>query len=349
VRITLALVPAAIFIFAARLLVLQFGSLRAGAVADAAGRWGGRLPLALVLCGLSFLVVGLIEWRALRWAKAPVRIGAALRVSFIANGLAHSLGATALVAGAVRARLYARDKVDLTTVATVTAFQAVTSGLGFATLAAIVALAAQAPAGAANPLIGGLMAAGVAAYVLACGLARGSLRLFGRSFELPAAGDALAQVGLGVLDNGLAMAAFWVLLPPGVVAYPRFVADYMLAYLGGALSGVPGGLGPFEGLMTHLLSSMDKAGLAAAFLGFRLVFYALPLALAGLLYLIELVRERRRPAIAAVSAGAGRPRAETAPGPRLQQTPNSGVAVAGTGRAPVVSRRACRKSPPCRN
>ncbi len=294
VRAALALLSLIIFIFAARVLVAQFSSLRLASVLSAAHRWGGRLPSALALCGLSFLVVGVIEWRALRWAKARLSIGTAFRVSFIANGIAHSLGATALVAGAVRARLYARYRVDLTTVATVTAFQTVTSGLGFATLAGVVALTAQGPAGPAGPLVGGLMIAGVAAYLLACRLARGSLKLFGRSFELPTTSDALAQIGLGTVDNGLAMSALWVLLPAGAVAYRRFISDYVVAYLGGALSGVPGGLGPFEGLMAQLLPSMDKGGLVAAFLGFRLVFYILPLMLSGMLFLIDLVLERRQ-------------------------------------------------------
>ncbi len=296
VRVAFAVVSAAIFVFAIRILVVQFRSLRLVSVIAATHRWGGRLPLAIALCAGSFLVVGLIEWRAVRWAKTPVSMRVALGVSFVANGIAHSLGATALVAGAVRARLYARHGIGLTTSATVTAFQTVTSCVGFGALAGVAALAGLGPEGSATPLVGGLMIAGVAAYVLACLLARGSLKAFGRAFELPGVKDALAQVALGALDNGLAMAALWVLLPPRAVSYPRLVGDYAVAYLGGAVSGVPGGVGPFEGVLAGLLTSVDKASLLAALLGFRLCFYVLPLILAGLLFTAELVRDARHPA-----------------------------------------------------
>lgn len=295
-RRLLAIFSLLVFALSARLLFVEFRALSWATVAEAILRWRERALFAALLCGLSFLVVGVIEWRAMRWAGARASFGLALRVSFIANGFAHTLGATALVAGAMRARLYARHGIDVTTAAAATVFQLSTSAAGFAALAGA-ALLASPRDGGAGLVAGWAMIALLGLYLVACTVARGSARLFGRRLALPRPKDALAQIGLGALDNGLALSILWLLLPPGEVAYPAFVADYVAAYVGGALSGVPGGLGPFEGALSRLLSGVDRPGLAAAFLGFRLIFYLLPLVVAAGLYAGELVSERgaRRP------------------------------------------------------
>jgi phosphatidylglycerol lysyltransferase len=242
--------------------------------------------------------VGVIEWRALRWADARAPIGEAFRVSFIANGLAHSLGAAAVVAGAVRARLYARHGVGLTKSTAVTAFQTATSTSGFAVLVGVGCLFGFGGKVGPGPIVGVLTLSGVAAYLLACGLARGRIRLWAHSFSLPSVKDALVQIGLGTADNALAIGSLWVLLPARSVAYPSFVADYVIAYVGGALSGIPGGAGPFEGLLVKFLPTLDRAGLGAALLAFRLVFNLAPLFIAGGLLLWDLARNRDRVATA---------------------------------------------------
>lgn len=94
------------------------------------------------------------------------------------------------------------------------------------------------------------------------------------------------------MDNALAIGAFWMLPPPRAVVFPRFIVDYSVAYVGGALSGVPSGAGPFEGLLVKLLPALDKASLAAAFLGFRLIFNLVPLILAAALFAVELFPPR---------------------------------------------------------
>ena len=280
-----------IFIVAASVLYNAFHSLNWGAVEASIFQWRGRFLLAVLLCSLSFGVVGLIEWRALRWAGSGLSLGQAFKVSFVANGLAHSLGAAAFVAAAVRGRLYARHGVGLTTSAAVTAFQTATSTSGVVALVGVACLIdyrGHAP----WSFIGVLLLGGVALYLLACGLFRGSVRLWAYSFKLPTLKGALVQIGLGAADNALAIGSLFVLLPPKSVTYATFVGDYVIAYVGGALSGIPGGAGPFEGLLVKLLATLDLAALGAAMLGFRLIFNFAPLLGAGALFLVALVRDR---------------------------------------------------------
>ena len=289
-----------VFVVAAGVLYDAFRTLNWGAVAASILQWRGRFFLAATLCSLSFGVVGLIEWRALRWAGSRVSVGQAFKVSFIANGLAHSLGAAAFVAAAVRARLYARHGVGLTTSAAVTAFQTATSTSGVVALvgiACIIDYRGHAP----WSFIGVLMLGGLGLYLVACGLVRGSVQLWAYKFNLPTVKGAVVQIGLGAVDNALAIGSLFVLLPPKSVTYSTFVGDYVIAYVGGALSGIPGGAGPFEGLLVKLLPSLDLAGLGAAMLGFRLVFNLAPLCGAAAMLLIDFVRNRRSGALASVA------------------------------------------------
>ena len=73
----------------------------------------------------------------------------------------------------------------------------------------------------------------------------------------------------------------WVLLPDDMVGYVTFVGAYAVATVIGLASSVPAGAGVFESSILTLLHSRDAAALAAAFLGYRLAYFLLPLAIAS--------------------------------------------------------------------
>jgi glycosyltransferase 2 family protein len=57
---------------------------------------------------------------------------------------------------------------------------------------------------------------------------------------------------------------------------------------------VPGGVGVFEGSISALLAGVEPAPLAAAFLGYRLAFFILPLAIAAVALAGDTFRQRAR-------------------------------------------------------
>ena len=198
------------------------------------------------------------------------------------------------MAAAVRARLYARYGVSVTQTVAITTFQGITSSAGFAAIVGFACLTGF--GGTAAVILGVATIGGIAAYLAVCALHHQTFHVWGYTFSLPRLPDALIQIGLGLLDNGLAIAILWVLLPQGSIGYPSFGADYVIAYVGGALSGAPGGAGAFDGALVKLLPTMDHASLGAALLGFRLIFNILPLVGAAALYAIDVFGERlRRP------------------------------------------------------
>jgi uncharacterized membrane protein YbhN (UPF0104 family) len=301
-ELTWHLVAVLLFAGAAWLLWREFRTLRPEALAAAIGAWGWRAVVgALSLSALSFLLMGCVEWLGLRWAGARIAVRSALAGSFVASAIAHSLGANLIVSGAVRARWYARHGVTLRQVAAATLFHGFSFTVGLSTLAGVSLLAAghheiARASRIANPVadsLGVLLLAAVAGYVGLCAVMHDrSLRGFGHSIKLPSARVALAQLSLGAVDNAVAAAIIWTLLPAGAVGFFTFVAGYAPSVVVGLISHVPGGVGVFEGSLSTLLKGLEPAALAAAFLGYRLFFFVIPLLLAGLALAYDALRER---------------------------------------------------------
>jgi uncharacterized membrane protein YbhN (UPF0104 family) len=288
---------------AAYILWREFHTISLGQLLGAVRAWGwGSVALAVALSAASFLLMGTIEWLGLRWAGARIAVAPALAGSFIASAIAHSLGANLIVSGAVRARYYAKYGVTLRQVAATTLFHGFSFTVGLSTLAGIALLLAGSGDIAtvsriANPVadwLGAALLLAVAAYVALCATLRRPLRGFGHSVKLPSVRVALAQLSIGAIDNAVAAAIIWVLLPDGALSYFTFVGAYAPSVVVGLVSHVPGGVGVFEGSVSTLLKGLEPAPLAAAFLGYRLFFFLLPLMLAGVALAADTVRERGR-------------------------------------------------------
>lgn len=301
-RWALRLVPVILLIVAISVLWREFHHLSFASVAASMDAWGhGRILLALALAAFSFFLMGVVEWLGVRWSGATVPWGPVLAGSFLANAIAHAVGANLLVSGALRARLYDRYNVNLTQVAATTLFSGMSFAVGIAALGgagmafspAHQIEATAIPLPVARALGGGLVSL-VVGYVLLCAVRRTPLRAFGRSLSLPSAGDAMAQIVVGVVDNGVAAAIIWLLMPLGSVHYQTFVGAYAVATIVGLVSSVPGGAGVFEGSISALLPNAKPAPLAAAFLGYRLAYYLLPLVIACLALAGDTIRRRGR-------------------------------------------------------
>lgn len=110
------------------------------------------------------------------------------------------------------------------------------------------------------------------------------LRLFGFKLNLPSLRAMSQMTLLAGCDLIFAGLALHLLLPPEIApSLPILVAAFALALGAGMMGGTPGGVGPFELALLALIPSSDVAGLAAALIAFRLVYYVIP-CIAGLAY-----------------------------------------------------------------
>lgn len=281
----------------------EFHTLTLSQIVGEVASWGPwRIAAAGLLTAFSFGLLAVIEWLGLRWAgvKAPFRVSAL--GAFCGNAFAHALGFALVTGTAIRVRLYAPFGASLGTVTQVTAFYGVTFGLGMVGLGGLflafepgLSAAALHISPRVSQVCGVLLLLGPVAYVAACAGLRGQVTILGHPLSLPPAQMAVAQVGLGLVDNAVTTAVFWVLLPHALVGYPAFIGPYVLATLAGMISHVPGGAGVFEGVILTLLPQAPRPALAAAFLGYRMIYYAIPLILAALLLLRAGLGEGARP------------------------------------------------------
>ena len=299
-RRTLRILPVVLLAAAGWVLWREFHQLSLAEVLRAMSAWGpGAILASLGLSAASFLLMGVIEWVGLRWTGARVPFHAAQAGSFMSNAIAHSIGANLLVSGAIRARYYDRYGVRLSQVAATTLFAGMSFAVGLAALSGGGLLAARSEDLAATAIpvavartLGIVLITAAFGYVALCGLRRTPVIAFGHSLTLPTARDALAQLAVGVVDNGIAAAIIWILLPAGHLGYPSFIGAYAVACVAGLASSVPGGAGIFESALATLLPRVDPASLAAAFLGYRLAYYLLPLVLAVLALAADTLRRR---------------------------------------------------------
>lgn len=304
----LRFLPIPLLIVAAWVLWRELHGLDPNAVSRAVAQWGpGRSALALMLAGLVYVFLAANEQVALRWAHAEVPLWTGMRNAFIAFALANTLGFGFLVGGAFRANAYRRWGLGLGKVAQITAYGTLTFTLGILALAGGLLLHARDEVYrqlAVAPLIGrgvgGFMWVGLALYATAGALAPARIRLFKFEFKPPRPGLVAVQVAFGCADVMAGAGVFWLLLGRGAPHYSDFLSAYIVSIMAGLLSGVPGGAGVFETAMLQLLPMVDRPALAAAFLGFRLFYYFIPLALA--LVLLAFMKHAHNPDQAPSSA-----------------------------------------------
>jgi glycosyltransferase 2 family protein len=251
-----------------------------------------HIAWACALSAASFTLMGVVEWMGLRWSGMPLPWRTAMVKSFIVNGITHTLGSSVVIATAARSWAYGKDGLRLAPSAMTSIFNAVSFTLGLVLLVGVGLMAAtpEQMEAVRFTLVQGRALAWlcllvVAAYMVACRVWPDRWRLF--NVPAPSMPYALGQVVLGAIDNALSATILWMLAGPEHLPFASFVFAYAMACSIGALSHIPGGLGVFEGTMAALMPDVDRQALAAGFIGFRLVFYIAPLALAVLISIID--------------------------------------------------------------
>lgn len=106
--------------------------------------------------------------------------------------------------------------------------------------------------------------------------------LFNWRLPLPSARNATAQILVAAADIAAAAAALYVLLPGDVTqGYAMFLILFVVALVIGTVSHAPGGLGVFEATVLLGLGAGNRPDVVAALVLFRVIYYFLPLAVAG--------------------------------------------------------------------
>jgi len=296
---------AALILFATALVVIHSDvqAFRATEVRRALGRLQAWQPFAaLGLAAASYSLLTLYDLLALHHIGRTLPYRRVMLASFIGYAFSHTLGFGSLIGPAVRYRIY--TPIGLTTgeVAEASAFVVVTFITGIVAVFPLIVLLdplSLGTLGISRPLsiaIGTVAAMLIAGYVALGWWIERPLRLFGYSLHLARPPASIAQIALSVADLSLVAAVLYACLPhASTVTYPHVLAVYVLAFVAGTISHVPGGLGVFDAVILVGLSARLPADeILAGLLAFRIIYQLIPVVGAGVLFAaLEALTARR--------------------------------------------------------
>jgi len=255
------------------------------------------IGLGLALCSyLTFASYDLLA-RAYTGHHLPAR--QVLPIAFVCY--AFNLNFTTWVGGvALRYRLYGRLGLDTATITKILTLGLLTNWMGYMLLAGtvfalrLVKLPESWAVGVTGLQLIGFLLLGIAlAYLLACGFAkRRTWRVREHEITLPSLRLALCQVALGASNWALMAALIYWLLPDDLF-YPSVLGILLISCVAGVVAHIPAGLGVLEAVFLALLhGQLGQGTLVAALLGYRTLYYLIPLLLAVITYLILEKRAR---------------------------------------------------------
>lgn len=256
-----------------------------------------ELSLVSILLALgctfgAYLTLSIYDSTAFQYIRRPMNFTRIMLVSFIAYSFSHNLGFGAVTGNSVRYRFFSQWKVPLFDIARVVVFGGSAYVLGLVTIAGILillnadalALATDLPVSSAY-LIGTGAALLGSVYLLWSLLKWPTISVKGVRLPPPGLGIVLTQFAAAAVEWGFAAGALFFLLPVhGGLDYLHFIGLFVIAYIAGMLSQVPGGLGVFEAVLLLLLpDEIPRETIVAAVITYRAIYYVLPLLVAALL------------------------------------------------------------------
>lgn len=248
---------------------------------------------AFVWTFFSYFVLTFYDRLGTIYAGHKISYRRAAFASFCAYALSHNLGFAAVSGAAVRYRLYAHWGLTPVQIAKTVAFCSLTFGLGGMVLGGLILFIepesvpffGQRFSHYIMYAIGAGLWAIVGTYIT---LARvvGRVNLFGHEFELPGFRMAMVQVILATVDVAVTATIFYALLPPTPgLTWFNFLGVYVASYTAGLAANLPGGIGVFDTAMLLGLSPwLEPPPILGAIVLFRLLYYIIPLFLAGAMF-----------------------------------------------------------------
>ncbi|MDD2725638.1 MAG: bifunctional lysylphosphatidylglycerol flippase/synthetase MprF [Methylovulum sp.] len=270
-----------------------------------------KMPMRIVFAAfaltvINYLVLAGYDWLALRFAgyqqiPLPKMIAAAMLSYSISNNTGHAWAA----GGSIRFRFYSKWGVLGWDILKISLFQTTTYLLGALSLGLLGSLIL--PQFLAHPSsepqaihwVSLICAATLMVYWAAVLLWRKPLMIKGFELFLPSPSMTLAQTVVSAIDIVLSSLVLWMLLLGKVdIGFGAFLVVFVVAQVVGVISQVPGGIVVFESAFLWLMSSIETADqhllLIGALLLYRVIYYFVPLLLAGIGLLGYEVYSRRK-------------------------------------------------------
>ncbi|MND92351.1 Inner membrane protein YbhN [compost metagenome] len=249
------------------------------------------LGAAIMLC--SYLLFSSYDLLGRSYTGHKLSTRQILPLGFVCY--AFNLNLSSWVGGvALRYRLYSKFGLDVPTITKILSLGLITNWLGYLLVAGSVftlglpRLPASVEIGAMGlRAIGVLLLLVACTYLLACRFAsRRTWNIRDHEITLPTFSLALRQAVMGA-GNWALMAALVYVLLPDKVGYPTILAILLISSIAGVITHIPAGLGVLEAVfITLLYPQYSKGTLLAALIGYRALYFLLPLAIACVVFLL---------------------------------------------------------------
>jgi len=267
---------------------------------------GKNLVYALTACVAAYAVLALYDRLALRYVGRTLAAWKWLLAGFLGFAISNNAGSALVSGAAIRYRLYTRWKFRMPEIFKMIIFSGFTYLVGYLFL--IVSGYFVIPQDMRNSATVTVafwpcLSVFTAYFVLAAFYKRG-IPMGEYTLKMPTLGTAATQAALGTCDVLLtSLVLYSVLYPLVQVPFRLYVGVFVVSHALGMLTPVPGALGVFEGLFLFFLPAAKghEAAVFGALIVYRVIYFLLPLVLAGLIMLIippyiKYRRERNNPA-----------------------------------------------------
>lgn len=256
------------------------------------------LAFGIALC--SYLTYCCFDVLARFYTGHKLSIQQVVPVAFVCY--AFNLNLSSWVGGiALRYRLYSRLGLDVPTITRILSLSLITNWLGYMLVAGVVfsmgflELPKDWAVGTTSlRLIGVALLVVAVAYLLACRFStRRSWTIREQEVTLPSLKQALTQASLGALNWSLMALVIYILLPEKAF-YPAILGVLLISSIAGVITHIPAGLGVLETVFITLMQhEFSKGTLLAALIGYRAIYFLMPLLIAVVVYLILEKRSKK--------------------------------------------------------
>jgi len=215
---------------------------------------------------------------------------------------AFNLNLSAWVGGiALRFRLYSRLGLKPAQITRVFTMSILTNWLGYMWLAGLIFAMGwiEPPASweigfTALRVVGGGLLVACVVYLGLCGFSRRrSWTIRGHEIQLPSLRLALIQLVLGAANWSLMALVVYYMLSQQA-DYPEVLGILMISSIAGVVAHIPAGLGVIEAVFIAMLADeMSKGAIVGGLIGYRVIYFLIPLLFATLVYVVLEARAKK--------------------------------------------------------
>lgn len=261
-----------------------------------------HLSLSIWLSALGYLVMIWYDILGFSYIGRSLAFTKVAFTGFISSVLGNTIGFALLTGSAIRYRYYSSWGVSALAIAQVIAFANFTFWLGVFAVSGVIFLfnPLQIPTQIHLPFtntrsLGAIFLLVVLSYLLGSIFIKQPLVIRGQEFRFPSFKIAFAQVVVSSFDWMVAAAVLYFLLPGNSVSFLDVLRIYSLAMFAGVVSNVPAGLGVFEIVVLHFLSTqVSPVRVLAATVAYRVIYDLLALLVAASLLGLYEIRDITR-------------------------------------------------------